>query len=41
MGSHILTPRGLTDILLHILGQFDAVLHILVLHELKQDLVLW
>ena len=40
MGSHILSTRGLTDILLHILGQFDAVLHILVLYELKQDITL-
>ena len=40
MGAHILTPRRLTDVFLHVLGQFDAVLHVLVLYELKQDIAL-
>ena len=40
MGTHIGTPRSLTHITLHILGQFGAILHILVLHELKHDVAL-
>ena len=40
LGTHILTTGSLADILLHILGQFDAVLHVLVLDKLKHDIAL-
>ena len=40
LGTHILASRGLTDISLHVLGQFYAVLHVLVLDELKHDITL-
>ena len=40
LGTHVLTTRRLTDVLLHILGQFDRVLHILVLNKLKHDIAL-
>ena len=35
MSTHVLTTRGLTHVLLHILGQLYAVFHILVLYKLK------
>ena len=41
LGTHVLAPRCLTDVLLHVLGQFHAVLHVLVLNELKHDIALW
>ena len=40
LGTHILTSCRLTDIPLHILGQFHRILHVLVLNELKHDITL-
>ena len=40
LGTHILTTCCLTDITLHIFRQFDTVLHILILDELKHDVAL-
>ena len=40
LGTHILAPCGLTHIALHVFGQLDAVLHVLVLDILKHDVAL-
>ena len=40
LGTHVLTPCGLTDIALHIFRQFHTVLHVLVLNELEHDIAL-
>ena len=40
MDALVLTTCGLTNILLHLLGQFDAVLHVFVLHQLEDDVTL-
>ena len=41
MGTQVLPPRGGTDILLHVLGQFDAILHVVILNKLEHDVTLW
>ena len=40
LGTHVLTTCCLTDITLHIFRQFDTILHILILNELKHDVTL-
>ena len=40
MNALVEPARGLADVLLHQFGQLDALLHILVLHQLKEDVAL-
>ena len=40
MDALVLTTCGLTNVLLHHLGQLDAALHVLVLHQLEEDVTL-